>query len=67
MQSFFTPDLLKLFLKKYLLVVFDYVFTALDTAHENKFKLQRVKSHASVIGNFDFMNYQGNDIVKCLN
>ena len=69
-RSFIKPDLLKLLFEKIIQPVFDNACTVWgSTSQGNMYKLQRAQNYAArlVLGNFDFINYRGEDIVKSLN
>ena len=69
-RSFVKPDLLKLLFEKTLQPVYDYACTVWgDTSQGNMYKLQRAQNYAAevVLGNFGFINYRGEYIVKSLN
>ena len=69
-RSFVKPDLLKLLFEKTIQPVFDYACTVWgNTSQGNMYKLQRAQNYAArlVLGNFDFINYRGEDIVKSIN
>ena len=64
-HSFVKPDLLKPLFEKTIEPVFDYACTVWgNTSQGNMYIFQRAQNYA---GNFDFINYRGEDIVKSLN